>query len=208
MPKENFILVSLDDPQTRQLATTISNESCKKILNYLATKDATETELTERLFIPLSTVHYNLQQLQKAGLVVSEQFHYSAKGREVNHYKLANKYVIIAPKSTYGLKEKLKGILPVAFISIFVAGAIHIISYSQYLFSQKAVSLGSEMAAVEPARALAKSMAEAAPLAAGETIKTSLLSNMPISVWFLIGAFFAISLYIILGYIINRIKYK
>ena len=62
-------------------------------------------KLAKAMNLPLSTVHYNLQLLLKAGLVSADNYHYSEKGKEVLHYKLSNKYVIIAPKKT----DKLKG---------------------------------------------------------------------------------------------------
>ena len=75
--KEKFLLVSLSENKAKQLAQVISNETCRKILDYLADKDATESELSEKLDIPISTVHYNLHQLQKGSLVVVEEYHYS-----------------------------------------------------------------------------------------------------------------------------------
>ena len=120
MVKEKFLLVSLNESKSKQLAQAISNESCRKILDYLADKEASESELASKLNIPISTVHYNLQQLQKGGLVVVEEYHYSEKGKEINHYKLANKYIIIAPKSTYGIKERLKSVLPVALLLLIL----------------------------------------------------------------------------------------
>ena len=61
-----------------------------------------------------------------AGLVSADEFHYSKKGKEISHYKLANKYIIIAPKKTLGLKEKLKNIFPVVLV---VSGAALVIQY-------------------------------------------------------------------------------
>jgi len=131
MAKNSFLLVSLKEDKAKELAQVISNESCRKILDYLADKeDSTETELAKKLNIPISTVHYNLKHLVKGGLVMVEEFHYSEKGKEVNHYKLANKYIIIAPKTTYGIKEKLKSILPVSLLALVGAGFIQI--YNKY----------------------------------------------------------------------------
>jgi len=123
MAKESFLLVSLKESKAKKLAQVISNESCRKILDYLSEKEATETDLAKKLDIPISTVHYNLKHLIDAGLVTAEEFHYSEKGKEVNHYKLANKYIIIAPK-VFGIKEKLKSILPVALIIGLGAAAL------------------------------------------------------------------------------------
>ena len=113
MSKNNFLLVNLNETKTRKLAETITSDTSRKILNYLADNNDSEQNIAKSLNIPISTVHYHLQKLQEAGLVIVEEFHYSTKGREVNHYQLANKYIIIAPKNVSGLKEKLRGILPV-----------------------------------------------------------------------------------------------
>ena len=97
MSKSNFLLVDLNESKTKKLAETITSDTSRKILNYLAEKEQdTETKIAEQLLLPISTVHYHLQKLQEAGLILVEEFHYSPKGREVNHYKLANKYIIIA----------------------------------------------------------------------------------------------------------------
>ncbi len=131
MANKNFILLSLEDSETKKIANVVSNESCRKILDYLSKKEATESELAEKLQLPISTVHYNLQQLINTGLISAEEFHYSEKGKEVLHYKLANKYIIISPKKTYGIKQKLRSILPVGLIAVGAAALIQI--FSKYL---------------------------------------------------------------------------
>lgn len=130
MTKNKLLLVSLKEDEAKHIAQVISNETCRKILDLLAESEATETEIAQKLNLPLSTTHYNLQQLMKSNLVVAEEFHYSQRGKEVNHYKLANQYIIIAPKNTsmHGLKEKLRSILPVAFITLVGTGIIHVYS--------------------------------------------------------------------------------
>src|SRR3989344_7026415 len=127
MSKEKFVLLSLQEDKAKELAQVISNESCRKILDYLAeNNDATASELAGKLQVPISTVHYNLKNLVAGGLVSSDEYHYSQKGKEVNHYKLANKYIIIAQKSTHGIKEKLRAILPVALLGLAGAGMIQV----------------------------------------------------------------------------------
>jgi DNA-binding transcriptional ArsR family regulator len=92
MAKEKFILVSLKEDESKQLAQIISNKTSRKILDYLAEKEATESELAAKLAVPISTVHYNLQALLKAKMIESDEFHYSDKGKEVNHYKSDRQY--------------------------------------------------------------------------------------------------------------------
>ena len=198
MAKEKFLLISLSEPKVKQLAQTIANESSRKILDYLADKDATESELAEKLEVPISTVHYNLQQLKKGGLVVVDEFHYSKKGKEINHYKLANKYIIIAPKSTYGLKEKLKTILPVALVMAAGAGLLN-------LFSRKATfgALSSKEALIEAAPAAQEAVADFAPEAAEKAI-AAVPPEPNIWLWFTIGAVIALLLYLFIDWMRNK----
>ena len=200
MTKEKFVLVSLKESKAKKLAQVISNESCRKILDYLAEKEATETELAEKLEVPISTVHYNLKHLTDAGLVDVDEFHYSEKGREVNHYKLANKYVIIAPKSTFGIKEKLKSILPVALITVAAAGLLK-------LFTARMATFGAAKSMVrEAVMTTAPEVGEAAADAVAIGIDPVSISGHDIALWFLIGAVFAIVIYMIIQYILSKRK--
>lgn len=126
MADEPFMLVSLNEKKAKKLAQVISNETCTKLLKHFSSnKDGTETEIAKALNLPLSTVHYNLKQLVDAKLVVADEYHYSKKGREMLHYRLANKYIIIAPeeeKETF--LHKLKGLLPATIVVAGIAVAM------------------------------------------------------------------------------------
>lgn len=120
MPKSNLLILDIADAKTKKLGETITNETSKKILNHLSDKEETEMNIAKQTSIPLSTVHYHLQKLQEAGLVTVDEFHYSQKGREVNHYKLASKCVIITHNNASEVRDKLKDI----FIAILAVGVI------------------------------------------------------------------------------------
>ena len=108
---ESFLLVSMDEDKIRKVADALSSPTAKAILNFLSERDsATETEISQFLKLPLSTVHYNLKNLIESGLVVAKEFHYSSRGKEVNHYSLAKKYIIITPKREIP-PENLKSVL-------------------------------------------------------------------------------------------------
>ncbi len=184
MPNKNFLLLSMEDEKIKKISNVISNGSCRKILGYLSNKEATESELAQKLDIPISTVHYNLQQLMETGLIESKEFHYSEKGKEVNHYNLANKYIIIAPKKTFGIKEKLKSILPVALIA---SGAALVIQ----LFSKK--FSGITQAVMEKSAAAPVAFMEAAQM------ETGTMAQPNIALWFLAGALFALVVYLALS---------
>jgi len=161
MAKKSFLMVSLEEDKAKQLATVLSNDKCRRILDYLTDNDSvTESHIAEALKLPISTVHYNIQQLLKNGLVNSNEFHYSKKGKEVNHYSLANKYIIISPKPVRGIKGKLKDILPVALIVGAAAGLMKIVS--------SLISFGAAKTSLAGTNELARDVATSAPQAVAE----------------------------------------
>ena len=122
-----FVLVDLSDPKAKELSEVISSGTSRKILDYMAEiEKTTETEVSKSLKVAASTVHYHITKLVEAGMIESVGFTYSTKGREVMHYSLANKYIIIAPKKTNikGLAARLKGILPALGVVAIVGGLI------------------------------------------------------------------------------------
>ena len=215
MPKKSFLLVSLKEDKAKELAQVISNDSCRKILDYLSEKqDATETELAKKLDIPISTVHYNMQQLMKAGIIAAEEFHYSQKGKEVNHYKLANKYIIIAPKTTHGIKEKLRSILPIAILS--AAGALAIQLYNSFFRKTTFGAMQEAAPAVmeEAVRDAAPLMEKAAEQGANAVIEAApevtqqVIQTQPnYALWFLLGCIF-VMIFIIIFELIKAKKEK
>jgi DNA-binding transcriptional ArsR family regulator len=223
MAKEKFILVSLKDDESKKLAQIVTNDSSRKILDYLAEKEATESEISEKLNVPISTIHYNLQALVKAKLVEADEYHYSQKGKEVLHYKLANKYIIIAPKSTYGIKERLKSILPVAIFAIVGSLFIHFINSFQAIFGKtadKAIAVAPQaMKAAEIAedeaiaevpvvletagRSAAEVVTDTATNVVAESTFWQTFVQTP-ALWFLFGCVFTILLIIIGEYLHYR----
>ncbi len=201
MADKKFLMLSLDDEATKKIANVVSNDTCKKLLDVLSEKDLTESELAKKLDIPLSTAHYNLRQLVDVGLVSADEFHYSKKGKEMLHYKLANKYIIITPKAVTGIREKLRKILPVALISAGAAGIAQLIS--QYS-SQNApgygpmIPYGADSEMFQSAAPVMKSMAAQAPLS---PLPSETISSFPfdIAAWFFAGALFGMAVYMMLS---------
>ena len=197
MSKNNFLLVNLNETKTRNLAETIPSDTSRKILNYLADNNDSEQNIAKSLNIPISTVHYHLQKLQEAGLVIVEEFHYSTKGREVNHYQLANKYIIIAPKNVSGLKEKLRGILPVGLI---ILGITAIIKFTTKV-ATSSKSMGPEVT-LRDMKSAVESLDAQIPVSLPAEITTS----PDIALWFLFGGVSVIVLYIVYQIIREKIN--
>ena len=199
---KNFLLISLEEKQTKKIAEVINNDSARKILDQLGKKECTESELSKVLDIPMSTVHYNLKQLQEANLVIVDEFHYSSKGKEVNHYKLANKYIIIAPKSdTNNFMEALKKIMPLTVITAIVGGIMTIMNLLTNNLSKATVGRALDTASTEAAPKLMTTTAGAAPPApaafnTAQEISRPFMQSSYIA-WFLIGALAVIIIYFV-----------
>lgn len=201
MSDEPFLLVSLEEEKAKALAQVLSNDTSRKILDMLSKTDkATESDIAKELKIPLSTVHYNVSMLVKADLVSDNYFNYSEKGKKVVHYALSNKYVIIAPKKTEILKEKLKQFLPVVLITTAISVGI---KYLWPTTNQLAYGVMADSAIAESQDVAAKMLTRA-----GEPVYNSFASNQDFAVWFLLGSVSAILIYFVWAEIILKNKKK
>ena len=172
-----MLLVDLNDPKTKSVAETITSATSRKILDYLAgVENSSESQIAKALGIAMSTVHYHMQKLQEAELVDVSGFTYSKKGREINRYCLANKYIIITPRKMTGLKSKLKKILPIAAVPLGLAGVLKIVDiyYQSFAGSIMAASEADTFArtavAEEAEMGMADESSEAMTLEGGEAM--------------------------------------
>ncbi len=225
--ENNFLLLSLDDENTKDVANVMGNATSKRILNYLAKKDDTQTNIAKELNLPLPTVHYNLGQLQKAGLVVWENYKISEKGKEIRYYKLANKYIIIAPKGEKkeNVLDKLRGILPSFGLSLFGAFGIYmyfnlfasrggsVMSFDNGIAQKSLVNSGIEAEAItnevvidSAVNGINNSVSVSQNFVSNSSSLVTFL-NEPY-MWFLYGAFFALMLVIIFRLKRSRNKIK
>ena len=191
MPEESFLLVSLDGQKSKKLAEVISNDTCRRILEALAKKEHTETELSTTLNIPLSTVHYNLKNLVEARLVVAEEYHYSKRGKEILHYKLANKLIIIAPQQADATKagEILKKYL-LAATSIVAVGIV--MSFFTVLRAGSTAISSASMKAVDAAQTTHSETVPRLMAAATSAAAQASAAEPSVTAWFLTGAFVAL----------------
>jgi len=117
MVHDKFILMGLDDENSKDVAGVLGNKTCKKILDFLAdVKEASEKDISDELSMPINTVEYNLKKLVSSGLVEkTKNFFWSVKGKKIPMYKLARKHIIISNKKPN--LNYLKSILPVILIA-------------------------------------------------------------------------------------------
>jgi DNA-binding transcriptional ArsR family regulator len=201
MADKSFVLMSLKEDKVKKMTQVLNNDTCRQILDYLSnTERATATEISKKLKLAMSTVHYNLKQLKDNNLVTSDEYTYSEKGKEIIHYGLANKYIIIAPKEDKNVFDRLKGFLPITLISAFTGALLFLVEKNWTKLSNAYVGLGSprmlmEDTSIKVADAIVE---EVAPLMAeptmmmAETVIAEPTTGMLIAPWFLAGAAFTI----------------
>ena len=181
MTKKTFVLLSLDDAKSKDIAKVISNPTAKKILDYLGSKEeASATEISKELNLPLNTTEYNLNALIKSGLLESPEFKWSEKGKKVDIYKIAKKLIVIAPKGTESLANRLSGILPAILVTAIGSIALYLKFQPEEIIA-KSMDAALESAPTLVMKASDVAMTEIAPAA---------ISPLP---YFLLGAFLAIT---------------
>lgn len=186
MADETYIVASLEDAKARELGQIMSNENSRAILSLLAKKNATQSEISQELKIPLPTVDYNIKQLMKSNLISIRGFYYSKKGNKINVYTLAKKFILIAPKGVSISASKIKSILPAALITLGAAGLIKLFFSMQQKMAVTTAPLYSEGA---------KEIAAAAP-----SVQTAISSSTPYALFFLAGAVVALGIYLLFNW--------
>lgn len=155
MPSK-YLLLDLDDEKAKHLADVLANETCKKILNILAEKEASASTLSENLNLALNTITYNLEKLLNSGLIEKSRHFWSVKGRKIETYKLANKNIVISPKQT--IANKLKSIMPLVLISGIFTYFVYFLNKTEIALQKTAEK--TEMLAEKAMPAVASYLAE------------------------------------------------
>lgn len=191
---EKYILLSLEDPKTKEIAEIISNSTCRAILDFLSDGNFTEKELALNLKLPINTVEYNIKKLIKSGLVKSISHFWSVKGRKMPVYTISNKKILITPK-----KSKLKLFLPVILISFIFAG---IIKFSQVIWGS--IKYASKGVIAQDFATNSLMVKEIIPVAEKtSSIDSGLLYQVLINsawLWFIAGSLFALLIFFIINY--------
>ncbi|MBR9702866.1 helix-turn-helix transcriptional regulator [Candidatus Woesearchaeota archaeon] len=179
MPDEPFIMMSLKGDKAKKLANVLTNKSSSKILSYLANHEgATETQIAKELKLPISTVNYNMKALVEAKLVVDDEYHYSSRGKEVNHYRLARKYIIIAPEDEEeGFWERVKKYVPVALLAAGTGIVVRALSLFTGTYKMAGTSSLSDASfAQESIRSLPQAMPVATDTIAAEASEAGIMA--------------------------------
>jgi DNA-binding transcriptional ArsR family regulator len=127
MAEEKFVVFSMKETKAKKIAKVIANKTSRAILDLLASKRSSPSEISKELNIPLPTVKYNLDSLKEAGLIKATGYKYSQKGKKIIYYEPARKAIVLAPeKSRKNIIEFLgdKVIVPIIFMISLASGWI------------------------------------------------------------------------------------
>jgi DNA-binding transcriptional ArsR family regulator len=157
---EKYLLFSLEDEESKKLGEVISNATCRKIVNLLAEKEASEGEIAQELKLPINTIEYNLKKLLEARIIEKSKHFWSKKGKKMPTYKVAKKLIVIAPKksSSSNIYSKTKTIAPILVIAVLLTAfvALYYNLYSNENIFERTSSLKATTPAPESSGTFAK----------------------------------------------------
>lgn len=99
-PSDEKLLILPLGEESKKITQVISNDTARQIIELLADAPLSASDIAERLQAPLTTVTYNLENLESVGLVKVERIKYSEKGREVKIYAPVRKLIVVVPEKT------------------------------------------------------------------------------------------------------------
>ncbi len=139
---ENYISIDLNDPRLKSISEILSNPSCKKILNLLAEKELTETDIALELKTPLNTIDYNIKKLVQSGLIEKSSHFWSVRGKKMPVYRVSNKKIVISPKKSLSFSAMILSALGTGALAWFlkVRSVAKVAEEEVLLFSQDALS--------------------------------------------------------------------
>src|SRR3989337_4339816 len=96
---EKLLILPLGE-ESKKITQVISNDTARHIIELLADIPLSASDIAGRLHAPLTTVAYNLENLESVGLIKVDKIKYSEKGREVRIYAPVRKLIILVPEKT------------------------------------------------------------------------------------------------------------
>ncbi len=177
-------VLSVSDSEAESLGRVLSQDRARLIVDFLASNPSSSASvISSSLNLPLSTVNYYLRSLSKAGLVVSDEFHYSPKGREVPLYSLSNKVIVVVPSRAHSFASILKALVP-GFVSLFFVGFLVALfrSFSSSFRKSNLLTLSAKSFVEDSSVSYSSSVPVSSVSSAG-------FSSFPWWGWFFLGGF-------------------
>lgn len=123
--EEKLLILPLGD-ESKKITQVISNDTARQIIELLADKPLSASDIAQSLHAPLTTVAYNLENLESVGLIKVEKIKYSEKGREVRIYAPVRKLIILVPEKTdrNSVGDILRKYLGIILAAVFASSLI------------------------------------------------------------------------------------
>ena len=185
-------MLDLDDPRIAKIAEVISNKTAKKIVGYLADKEASEAEIVRDLKLPANTVNYNVKNLVEAGLIEkTKNFSWSVKGKKVLTYRVAKKSIVISPRNSRIATSVLGALVGVGVLAVGIKQFIGQKSM-EFASSSNYLAEGSGEMVADSSRTIV-------PEIVNKGVEVS--SQIPDAwIWFLVGGILALVIFMILNW--------
>jgi DNA-binding transcriptional ArsR family regulator len=196
---EKYVSIDINDPRSTKIAEALSNPTSKKILNLLADKELSASDISNLLKQPLNTITYNLDKLVETGLIEkSKNFFWSAKGKKIPTYTLSNKKIMISPKTI------TKGILPALLGTAIVALGINYLSTINNVSKVADVAQESYSTSSGAALVATNELAKIAPQYCKPIVQAC--TSQPLWAYFLLGALTLALIYLLWNSFSHKLK--
>ncbi len=126
---EKLLILPLGE-ESKKITQVISNDTARQIIELLADAPLSASDIAERLQTPLTTIVYNLENLENVGLIRVEKIKYSEKGREVKIYSPVRKLIVVIPEKAdrKSITDILRKYVGVVLAAVLASGIIDFLS--------------------------------------------------------------------------------
>lgn len=143
---DSVLILEPGDERAQKIAKAMASQTANDILNFLGEGQKSQTEITEHLAIPFTTVQYHIENLLDAGLIAVAATRYSVKGREIKCYALTDQLLIVAPRQANVRSLLLKY---ASLFGVVIFGALAIMLASPLMTMQSGSAANIAPAAAE-----------------------------------------------------------
>lgn len=129
---EKLLIIPLGE-ESKKITQVISNDTARRIIELLADSSLSASDISQHLNAPLTTIIYNLENLENVGLVKVEKIKYSEKGREVKIYAPVRKLIVLVPEKTdrKSVADLIRRYLGVILAASLASGLIELLTKNQ-----------------------------------------------------------------------------
>lgn len=144
---EKLLILPLGE-ESKKITQVISNDMARRIIELLADAPLSASDIAEHLATPLTTIVYNLENLESVGLIRVDKIKYSEKGREVKIYSPVRKLIVVVPEKTdkKSIADILRKYVGVVLAAVLASSIIEFLLFRAPPLMEKSISSYKEAA--------------------------------------------------------------